>query len=171
MATSRVLEVSTIPTSITATRRTRRDDSNAANSINYRTEGNSSESLTNYEWWIKGYYWDNVGGESVEAAIEYSRHHTHIIILGAISEYNLAPEARYGVKNLSQVFKALGPRFFTEVPALIAQGKVAARETFTEGLENATAAFVKVLQEGGAEEFGKPVVIVAKELRVLKFYF
>ncbi|KAJ6521972.1 hypothetical protein DFH09DRAFT_1330864 [Mycena vulgaris] len=123
-------------------------------------------------------YWDNVGGESVEAAIEYSRLHARIIMCGAISEYNLAPEARYGIKNLSQVFKkrmqiyglligehmeALGPRFFTEVPALMAQGKVTARETFTEGLENAADAFVKMLQEGGAEELGKPVMIVAKE--------
>lgn len=57
----------------------------------------------------------------------------------------------------------LGPRFFAEVPALMAQGKLTARETLTEGLENAADAFLKMLQEGGAEELGKPVVIVAKE--------
>jgi NADPH-dependent curcumin reductase CurA len=57
----------------------------------------------------------------------------------------------------------LGPRFFAEVPTLVAQGKLTARETLTEGLENAADAFVKMLQSGGAEELGKPVVIVSKE--------
>ncbi|KAJ7693424.1 hypothetical protein B0H17DRAFT_1060123 [Mycena rosella] len=123
-------------------------------------------------------YWDNVGGETVEAAIQYSRLHARFIMCGSISEYNLAPEACYGIKNLSLVFKkqlriygllvgehmtSLGPRFFTEVPALMAQGRLTVRETFTEGLENAADAFVKMLQAGGAEELGKPVVIVAKE--------
>ncbi|KAJ7693401.1 hypothetical protein B0H17DRAFT_1199913 [Mycena rosella] len=123
-------------------------------------------------------YWDNVGGEAVEIAIEYLRLHGRVILCGAISEYNVAPKDRHGVKNLSEVCKkrlriyglmvaehmaTLGPRFFAEVPALMAQGKVTARETFTEGLENAADAFVKMLQAGGAEELGKPVVIVAKE--------
>ncbi|KAJ7141371.1 hypothetical protein C8R44DRAFT_763278 [Mycena epipterygia] len=123
-------------------------------------------------------YWDNVGGESVEAALEYSRSRARFIMCGSISEYNVAPKDCYGVKNTSLIFKkrlriygllvgehmaTMGPRFFSEVPALMAQGKLTARETFTEGLENAAEAFVKMLQEGGAEELGKPVVIVSKE--------
>ncbi|KAJ7121242.1 hypothetical protein C8R43DRAFT_74928 [Mycena crocata] len=122
-------------------------------------------------------FWDNVGGETVEAAIEYSRLHARLIMCGSISEYNIPPEARYGVKNTTLIFKkrlriygllvgdhtaALGSRFFTEVPALLTQEKLAARETLTDGLENAADVFVKMLQAGGAEELGKPVVVVAQ---------
>ncbi|KAJ7141359.1 hypothetical protein C8R44DRAFT_659065 [Mycena epipterygia] len=123
-------------------------------------------------------YWDNVGGETVEAALEYSRLRARFIMCGSISEYNVAPKDCYGVKNTSLIFKkqlriyglitpehlaTLGPRFLAEMPALVAQGSLTGRETFTEGLENAAEAFVKMLQEGGAEELGKPVVIVSKE--------
>lgn len=122
-------------------------------------------------------------------------------ICGAISEYNLAPGDRYGVKvspyyssspssmsapinicfpsqNTSLICKkqlsvygmfvgahiaTLGQRFFAEVPALMMQGKLKARETLTEGLENAADVFVKMLQSGGAEGIGKPVVVVSME--------
>jgi NADPH-dependent curcumin reductase CurA len=58
---------------------------------------------------------------------------------------------------------ALAPRFFAEVPALMARGKMIGQEALTEGLESAPEAFFKLLQEGGADELGKPVVVVAEE--------
>jgi NADPH-dependent curcumin reductase CurA len=58
---------------------------------------------------------------------------------------------------------ALAPRFFAEVPALMARGKMIGREALTKGLESAPVAFFKLLQEGGADELGKPVVVVAEE--------
>ncbi|KAJ6627985.1 hypothetical protein B0H10DRAFT_2281963 [Mycena sp. CBHHK59/15] len=76
-------------------------------------------------------FWDNVGGETVEAALEYSRSRVRFIMCGSISEYNVAPEDRYGIKNTNLIFKkrlriqgllvgelmgTLGPRFFTECP-------------------------------------------------------
>ncbi|KAF7360694.1 Zinc-type alcohol dehydrogenase-like protein PB24D3.08c [Mycena venus] len=123
-------------------------------------------------------YWDNVGGASIKSAIEHARARARFIMCGSISEYNTPPSECYGVKNTSKIFKkrlqihglfvgdhvaALAPRFYTEVPALMAQGKMHAREALTEGLENAPEALMKLLQEGGAEELGKPVVVVAKE--------
>ncbi|KAJ7666676.1 hypothetical protein DFH06DRAFT_1085829 [Mycena polygramma] len=133
-------------------------------------------------------YWDNVGGEAVELAIEYSRLHARLVMCGCISEYNLAPEKCYGVKasfpsflstsNLGQIFKKrmriegfllpelvpeFGPRFYTEVPALLAQGKMTAKEDIMVGLENGPEALLAALQEGGNGAAGKVVILVATE--------
>ncbi|KAJ6489172.1 hypothetical protein C8R47DRAFT_978193 [Mycena vitilis] len=121
-------------------------------------------------------YWDNVGGEAVELAIEYSRLHARLVMCGCISEYNLAPEKCYG--NLGQIFKKrmriegfllpelvpeFGPRFYTEVPALLAQGKMTAKEDIMVGLENGPEALLAALQEGGNGAAGKVVILVATE--------
>ncbi|KAJ7864452.1 hypothetical protein B0H14DRAFT_440336 [Mycena olivaceomarginata] len=123
-------------------------------------------------------YWDNVGGASVEAAIEHARPKARFIMCGSISEYNTEPHTWYGVKNMSTIWKrriqihglfvgdhipTLGPRFFAEVPALIVQGKMVGQESFTEGLEAAAEVLVKLLQEGGGDDVGKPIVVVARE--------
>ncbi|KAJ7117563.1 hypothetical protein C8R44DRAFT_673936 [Mycena epipterygia] len=125
-------------------------------------------------------YWDNVGGETVELAIEYSRLRARLIMCGSISEYSVAPEERYGIKNMSMVFKkririegflvpdlapCLAPRFYAEMPRLVAEGKITAKEHVTEGLENGPAALAAVLREGGNEAAGKPVLLVAAEER------
>ncbi|KAJ7908844.1 hypothetical protein B0H13DRAFT_2495239 [Mycena leptocephala] len=123
-------------------------------------------------------YWDNVGGETIEMAIEYSRLHARLIMCGAISEYTVAPENRYGIKNTNMIFKKrlriegflvpdlaprLAPRFYAEMPGLVAAGKITAKEHITEGLENAPEALAAVLKEGGNKAAGKPVILVAKE--------
>lgn len=41
-------------------------------------------------------YWDNVGGPTLEAAIEHSALYARMIICGFISEYN--GEENYGIK-------------------------------------------------------------------------
>ncbi|KAJ7143341.1 hypothetical protein C8R43DRAFT_1071013 [Mycena crocata] len=121
-------------------------------------------------------YWDNVGGETVEAAIEYSRLHARLIMCGSISEYSIAPSERHGIKNTSMIFKKrlriqgflvpdlvprLAPRFYAEMPGLVAQGKITAQEYIIEGLENGPEALIAVLKEGGNEATGKPVIRVA----------
>jgi hypothetical protein len=37
------------------------------------------------------------------------------------------------------------------------------QESFTEGLETAAEVLVKLLQEGGGDDVGKPIVVVARE--------
>ncbi|KAJ7242358.1 hypothetical protein B0H12DRAFT_1132438 [Mycena haematopus] len=123
-------------------------------------------------------YWDNVGGRTVETAIEYSRLHARLIMCGSISEYTIAPEERYGIKNTSMIFKKrlriegflvpdlaprLAPRFYAEMPGLVAEGKITAEERITGGLENGPAALAAVLKEGGDESRGKPIILVATE--------
>ncbi|KAG8761787.1 hypothetical protein FRC12_009334 [Ceratobasidium sp. 428] len=46
-------------------------------------------------------YWDNVGGESLDAAIEASNDFARIIVCGAIAAYNGGEP--YGIKNASQI--------------------------------------------------------------------
>ncbi|KAI0750203.1 NAD(P)-binding protein [Daedaleopsis nitida] len=118
-------------------------------------------------------YWDNVGGEALEAALEYAAHKSHFIICGMISNYN-TPEA-YNVKNLENILwreitlhgfltGSLMPKyaeeFFRTFPARVASGEVKYLEHRVNGLENFGQA---VLDVQSGKNFGKMVVIVAEE--------
>jgi len=117
-------------------------------------------------------YWDNVGAETLDAAIDACTLRSRIIMCGYISEYNNAGE-KYGVKNLDQMFhkriimkgflapdhmEAFMGRFFTEIPPLVAQGKIKSNEVIIRGLENAEEAFVRMFH---GDNIGKMVVLVA----------
>ncbi|KZT44311.1 alcohol dehydrogenase [Sistotremastrum suecicum HHB10207 ss-3] len=115
-------------------------------------------------------YFDNVGGETLEAALSNMADFGLIIACGMASGYNSAP---YHVKNLmSIVAKRLTIRgfiasdfhgkyrdeFFQEIPPKYAQGHLKIMEENIIGLENAEEAIVSV-QKG--TNWGKVVVIVA----------
>ncbi|KAK7044412.1 zinc-type alcohol dehydrogenase-like protein PB24D3.08c [Favolaschia claudopus] len=123
-------------------------------------------------------YWDNVGGESVEAAIENARTRARFIMCGTLSEYNTPPDECYGVKNTGKIFKKLlqirglfvgdliptyAGKFYAEMPQLMAQGKMVWKEVVSEGLESAPEALRALLQSGGGDDLGKPIIVVAKE--------
>ena len=48
-------------------------------------------------------YYENVGGEQLEASIAHMKPFGRIVACGMISQYNIPPEKHYGVKNLMQV--------------------------------------------------------------------
>ncbi|MGI5503187.1 NADP-dependent oxidoreductase [Lentzea sp. CA-135723] len=114
-------------------------------------------------------YFDNVGGEHLEAAIEVMKLNGRITMCGAISQYNAA-EKPAGPGNMIQILakrltlrgmlvgdhKALQPEFIKEVAAWIASGELKYSETVVEGgSRQAPAAFLGMLR---GENTGKMLV-------------
>ncbi len=113
-------------------------------------------------------YFDNVGGESLEAALSALRVHGRIIACGAISGYN-EETPRPGPSNLfNMITKRLTMKglivsdslssqaeFENEVGAYYKAGKLKHRETVVKGIENAAAAFIGLFQ---GQNIGKMVV-------------
>lgn len=113
-------------------------------------------------------YFDNVGGDHLEAAVDALRRYGRIAMCGAISVYNAA-EPQPGPGNLFQMIgKRLTLRGFivcdhadrmpdmtAEVGAWLRDGEITFQETVADGLENAPAAFVDMLR--GAN-IGKMIV-------------
>jgi NADPH-dependent curcumin reductase CurA len=114
-------------------------------------------------------YFDNVGGEHLEAAISVANTHARFALCGAISGYN-ATAPQPGPRNMFQLigkritmrgFIILDhadrhPAFLEEVGAWVREGKVQFRETVVEGgVEAAPQAFIDLLR--GANT-GKMVV-------------
>ncbi|EED80045.1 predicted protein [Postia placenta Mad-698-R] len=117
-------------------------------------------------------YWDNVGGETLEAAIAAAADNAQFIECGYITSYN---GEDYHIKNLQLIFaKQLTlsgflinrlrhkyqDAFYSEMPARVARGEIKYTEDITRGLEKAGEAIVDV-QTG--KNKGKSVILVAEE--------
>jgi NADPH-dependent curcumin reductase CurA len=118
-------------------------------------------------------YFDNVGGEHLEAAIGALRTYGRAALCGSISTYN-AVEPPPGPRNLGLAVGKrltlrgfivgdhadLRPEFVETVGGWLADGRLRARETVYDGLENAVPAFIDLLR--GANT-GKMVVRLAPD--------
>ncbi len=118
-------------------------------------------------------YFDNVGGETLEAAIGAMRLHGRVVACGSISRYN-ATEALPGPRNLFMVvtkrLRIQGyivfdhndrlPAFLAEVAPLVTDGTIRHRETIVDGVENAPQAFIGLLE---GQNIGKMLVRVGPE--------
>ena len=116
-------------------------------------------------------YFDNVGGDQLEAAISAMRLHGRVTVCGMISVYN-ATEPTPAPRNLSMLIgKRITMRgmlvgdhgdlrdvFVKEVAPLVADGTIRHHETVFEGLENAPEAFLAMLRGDG---LGKNLVRIA----------
>ena len=116
-------------------------------------------------------YFDNVGGEHLEAALAAARPFARFALCGAISMYN-ATEPPPGPRNLVQmVGKQLRMEGFIvsthwdmmadyhrELGQWVKDGKVTWRETVKDGIENAPDAFVGLFK---GENLGKMLVKLA----------
>jgi NADPH-dependent curcumin reductase CurA len=117
-------------------------------------------------------YFDNVGGEQLEAAIGALRPFGRAALCGMISGYC---EAMPGPRNMLQV---VGKRltlqgfivldhlakfgdFIKDVAPALRAGKIVAPETVVDGLDNAPQAFVDMLR--GGKYLGKVLVRLAPE--------
>ncbi|KAF8135825.1 hypothetical protein EV363DRAFT_810677 [Boletus edulis] len=120
-------------------------------------------------------YWDNVGGETLEAALNAAAKHARFIECGMISGYDGSSKPSKPISNLFSIIpKEISMNGFVtttlsskyletferEVPALVASKELMYREVVTRGLENAEVAFDNFMK--GALT-GKSVVIVADE--------
>ncbi|HWM35553.1 MAG TPA: NADP-dependent oxidoreductase [Streptomyces sp.] len=113
-------------------------------------------------------YFDNVGGDHLEAAISALNVHGRATICGMIAQYN-ATEPPAAPRNLAMVIGKrlrlqgllvmdhtdLMPKFFEEVSGWIRSGELQYRETVVEGMEHAADAFLGLLK---GENTGKMIV-------------
>jgi hypothetical protein len=116
-------------------------------------------------------YFDNVGGEALEAALSALRVHGRIIACGGISGYN-EEKPRPGPSNLFNVttkrltMKGLmvldwldrQAEFEKEVGGYFKAGKVKHKETVVQGIDKAVGAFLGLFQ---GQNVGKMVVELA----------
>ena len=116
-------------------------------------------------------YFDNVGGEALEAALSVLRVHGRIIACGGISGYN-DEKPRPGPSNLFNittkrltvkglmVFEWLDRQaeFEKEVGGYFKAGKVKHKETVVKGIDKAVGAFLGLFQ---GQNIGKMVVELA----------
>ncbi|MEU4446271.1 NADP-dependent oxidoreductase [Actinosynnema sp. NPDC050801] len=112
-------------------------------------------------------YFDNVGGEHLEAAIDAFTPHGRAALCGSISNYNTGTPV--GPRNLGLAVgkrltlrgflvwdhERLREQFVREVGGWIADGGLRYRETVTEGLDRAPQAFIGMLR---GENLGKALV-------------
>ncbi|WP_310496068.1 NADP-dependent oxidoreductase [Sandarakinorhabdus sp.] len=129
--------------------------------INYKTCGNLLEAVRAAVPKGINVYFDNVGGEHLEVAIEMAKPFARLVECGMISGYN-AENPVPGPSNIIQVvgkslmmrgfivmeFAGLRPQFIAEMTGWIAAGKLKWEETVFEGVEKAPDAFVGLFSGG-----------------------
>jgi NADPH-dependent curcumin reductase CurA len=123
--------------------------------INYRTCGNLLEAVRAAAPKGIDVYFDNVGGEHLEVAIELARPFARLVECGMIAQYN-ATEPQPGPRNIIMVvgksirmqgfivtqYAHLQPQFLAQMGGWIAEGKLRWEETIKEGIETAPEAFI-----------------------------
>jgi NADPH-dependent curcumin reductase CurA len=121
-------------------------------------------------------YFENVGGKVWDAVFPLLNDFARVPVCGLIAQYNELPQAAPGPDRLARVmrdvlkksltlrgfimreFAYLRPAFFNDAQRWIAEDRLRYREDVVEGLENAPAAFIGLLQ---GRNFGKLLVRIA----------
>lgn len=112
-------------------------------------------------------YFDNVGGEHLDAAFATANDCARFAICGMIDVYNdgKPQEMKYIIRTIPARIRMQGfiytdyikdfPEFYADMGGMIAKGQVKARETVKEGLESAVDAFLGLFS---GENTGKMLV-------------
>jgi NADPH-dependent curcumin reductase CurA len=112
-------------------------------------------------------YFENVGGEILDAALRRMNAFSRIAVCGLISQYNVTEP--YGVKTFQSILTnrikvqgfivsdrmELWAKALPDLIGWVAGGKIKYRETVAQGLENAPKAFIGLLK---GENLGKQLV-------------
>ncbi|KAG6419904.1 hypothetical protein SASPL_116416 [Salvia splendens] len=117
-------------------------------------------------------YFDNVGGEMLDAVLPNMKFNSRIATCGMISQYNL--KQAEGVRNLLYImakqirmqgflvyhYRHLYPKLLDLVAPLLEEGEIAYVEDVAEGLESAPAALIGLFS---GRNVGKQLVRVASD--------
>jgi NADPH-dependent curcumin reductase CurA len=115
-------------------------------------------------------YFENVGGEVLDASFRILNPFARVALCGLISDYN-RPEA-YGVKMIRALLinrvklqgfivfdrQDIYPRAVAALVKAVSQGKIKYRETIAEGIHSAPKAFIGLLK---GDNLGKQLVKLA----------
>ncbi|BGP53098.1 hypothetical protein JCM8202_004181 [Rhodotorula sphaerocarpa] len=111
-------------------------------------------------------FWDNVGGETLDAVLNAIKPQGRIIACGSISQYNLPDSEKYGLKNYWRVVtnslrwqgfivsQHSTEAFDQAMPPLVKSGEIKIKEHITKGIDNGEA-FLDMLE---GRNFGKAVI-------------
>ncbi len=136
--------------------------------IDYKRTGNLTEAVLQAAPKGIDVYFDNVGGEHLEAALTAANRFARFVLCGMISQYNLVGQPE-GPRNLIlAVGKSIRlegfivsnhlnllPEFQRDMSGWIREGKLTWKETVEQGIENAPTAFLKLFK---GENVGKMLV-------------
>ncbi|KAJ2377683.1 hypothetical protein H4S02_007580, partial [Coemansia sp. RSA 2611] len=144
--------------------------------FNYKTCGDLTSAIKKAAPNGVDIYFDNVGGEFLDAALANMNSFGRIAECGMISQYNATEETAYRVKNLIRVvpkrLSILGfivsdyyakpdyANFITEVSTMLKEGKIQYKLHEIVGLENGPQGLLDLFE---GKNFGKLVVKVASD--------
>jgi hypothetical protein len=112
-------------------------------------------------------YFDNVGGDHLDAAFAAARNNARFAICGMIDNYNAGPPPtfRYIMRVIAARIQVKGfiytdylpemPDFYRDMGGWIASGQVKSRETVHEGIETVPEAFLGLFR---GENIGKMLI-------------
>ena len=141
--------------------------------VNYRTTGSLLADVSKACPGGIDIYYENVGGEHLETALELMNSHGRLVMCGMISMYN-ALEAPPGPRNLINVigrslkmqgfvvsdFIDMVPEFYANMGAWIGAGRIKWQETVHDGIANAPKAFLGLFR---GDNTGKMLVRVGPD--------
>ncbi|MGF1549087.1 MAG: NADP-dependent oxidoreductase [Sphingomonadaceae bacterium] len=116
-------------------------------------------------------YFDNVGGDHLDAAFAHAADHARFAICGMIEDYNRGSEHRfrYIMRIIAARIRLQGflypdfldrlDAFYRDMGGWVAQGKVVARETVHDGIEAMPEAFIGLFR---GENIGKMLVRIER---------
>src|SRR5437867_535232 len=139
--------------------------------FNYRTAPSLEDTLKKHCPQGIDIFFDLVGGKILDAALTQMKFGGRIPSAGMVSQYNLPPDKRYGLKNLDSIvgmditiqsyrntsWEHLLPQMRDELEAPLSDGSMKFKTHVVDGLENLPAAFRGLFT---GDSFGKTVVKV-----------
>ncbi|XP_057822946.1 uncharacterized protein LOC131035288 isoform X1 [Cryptomeria japonica] len=137
--------------------------------FNYKSETDLDATLSKYFPRGIDIYFENVGGQMLEAVLNHINMNARIPLCGMISQYNQDWKESYGVRNIFTLVGKCGKmqgflvhqhlhrmeEFVKEVGGYMQQGKIKFREDVTQGIENFLEAFNSLFSGGNT---GKALV-------------